>query len=122
MPSGLVEKNERMSSWRDRERDFCKMQGHSLAISRGQDESGPFSFGGADSSENISRCRSLIARRRRPGPALCPSPGDLVFLSDSGFVFAHIFYWFAAGLLSRNFLHDGGKVFLKAPAASLSCA
>jgi len=87
MPSCLIEKNERMRSWRDRERDFRKMQGHGLAVATGKDEPGPFSFGGADGSENIGRCRPLIARRRGPGPALCPSPSDLVFLSDPGLVF-----------------------------------
>jgi hypothetical protein len=55
MPSCLIEKNERMRSWRDRERDFLEMQGHGLAVAKGKDEPGAFSFGGADGSKNIGR-------------------------------------------------------------------
>jgi hypothetical protein len=111
-----------MRSWRDCERDFLKMQGHSLAVARGQDESGPFSLGGADGSEDIGRCRPLVARRRGPGPAFCPSASDLVFLPNPGLVLEPNLYWFAINLLCRDFLNDGGKVFLKAAAASMSWA
>jgi len=43
MPFCLIEKNERMRSWRDCERDFLEMQGHGLAVARGQHDPGAFS-------------------------------------------------------------------------------
>ena len=76
-----------MCSWRDRKRDFLEMQGHGLAVAGGQDEPGAFSFGRTDGSENIGRRRPLVARRGGPGSAFCPSPSDLVFLPDPGFIF-----------------------------------
>src|SRR5208337_972572 len=81
------EGHERMCFRRDRKRDFLEMQGHGLAVARGQDETGTFSFGRTDGSENIGRRRPLVARRRGPGSAFRPSPSDLVFLPDSGFIF-----------------------------------
>jgi hypothetical protein len=56
-----------MCSWRERKRDFLEMQGHGLAVAGGQDESGAFSFGRTDGSENIGRRRPLVARRGGPG-------------------------------------------------------
>src|SRR4249920_994591 len=119
MPCGLIEQNERMRSRHDRERDFLEMQGHGLAVARGQHESGAFSFGGADGSENIGRRRPLVARRRGPGSAFRPSPSDLVFLPDPGFILKPNLYRFAASL---GFFHDGGEAFLKAAATSSSRA
>src|SRR6202165_6265719 len=109
MPSCLIEQNERMRSWRDRERDLLKTQGHSVAVARGGDESGPFALGGADGSEDIGRCRPLVARRRGPGSAFFPSASDLVFLPDPGLVLEPNLYWFAISLLCRDFLHDAAS-------------
>jgi hypothetical protein len=121
MPSCLIEKNERMCSWRDRKRDFLEMQGHSLAVAGGQDKPGAFSFGRTDGSENIGRRRPLVARRGGPGSAFRPSPSDLVFLPDPGFILEPNLHRFAASLLCVGFFHDGGEAFLKTSAASSSC-
>ena len=53
MPSGLIEKNERVSARRDRKRDFRKMEGHGLGVAGGQDEPGAFSLGRTDRPEDI---------------------------------------------------------------------
>src|SRR2546430_14608847 len=77
-PSRLIEEKER--AWRDRDREFLEMQGHGLAVARGQDEPRAFSFGRTDCTENIGRRSPLVARRRWPGPAFRPSAGGLFFL------------------------------------------
>jgi len=87
MPPGLIEDEDGVRARRDRQRNFLEMEGHGLAVAKGQNEPGAFSFGRADSAENISRRRPLVAWRRGPDSALRPSPGDLVFLSDPSFVF-----------------------------------
>jgi hypothetical protein len=84
MASRLIENNERMRAWRDRNRDFFEMQGHGLAVAGGEDKPGAFSFGWADCAENIGRRRPLVVRRRRHGIAFRPSPSDLVLLPDAG--------------------------------------
>src|SRR5271166_3354587 len=98
------------------------MQGHGLAVAGGKNEPGAFSFGRADRPENIGRRRPLVARRRRPRSSSRPSAGDLVLLPDPGFVLEPNLYRFAASLLCGGFVHNGGKAFLKAAAASSSCA
>jgi hypothetical protein len=104
----LIAKNARMRSWRDR--DFRTMQSHGFAVARGQHNA--FPFGRTDGSENIGRRRPLVARRRGPDSARWPSAGDLVFLPDPSFILKPNLYRFAASLVGRNFLHDGGEIFL----------
>ena len=118
VPSGLIEKNERVSARRDCKRDFL-MEGHGLGVA------GAFSGGRTDCAEHIrpdSSSDRVIVRRRRPGPTRHPSAGDLVFLPGPGFVLKPNLYRFAASLLGRNFLHDGREIFLNASAASSSRA
>jgi hypothetical protein len=59
---------------------------------------------------------------RRPGPALGPAAGDLVFLLAASFVLGPDFYRFAGRLLGGDFVDEITEVFLKSAAASASCA
>src|SRR5580704_5553022 len=98
------------------------MKRHGLAVAEGKDEPGAFSFGRTNGTENIGRCSPLIARRRRPRPAFRPAAGDLVLLPDTGLVLPPDFYRLARSLFCGRLVHEGGEFFLKAAAASSSCA
>src|ERR1700681_166471 len=100
------------------QRVFLQIEGHS----GGEYEPGAFSFGRADGAENIGRTRPLVVRRRRPCPAFRPSVGDLVFLPYPSFVLKPNLYRLARRLFCGRLLHESEKVFLKAAAASSSCA
>lgn len=122
MPSRLIKKKDSVRAGRDRKRDFLQMKRHGFTVAGGEYEPGAFSFGRADGAENIGRTRPLVVRRRRPCPAFRPSAGDLVFLPDPSFVLKPNLYRLARSLFCGCLLHEGEKVFLKATAASSSCA
>jgi hypothetical protein len=93
-----------------------------LQEARRKNETGAFSLYRADGAGDAGRRRPLAVRRRRPRPALGPSAGDLVFLSDASFVLEPNLYRLAMSLPCGGFLHEGEEVFLKSAAASSSCA
>src|SRR4029077_12940537 len=98
------------------------MQGHGLAVARGQDEPCTFSFCRTDCTENIGRRGPLVARRRWPGPAFRPSARDLVLLPDPSFILEPNLYRLARSLFCGCLLHDRREFFLNAAAASSSFA
>jgi hypothetical protein len=61
----------------------------------------------------------LILRRGWPRPAPSPTPGDLVLLTNSGFVGEPDLYRSGLdALLARDFTQSGGETFLKFSIAS----
>ena len=60
-------------------------------------------------------------RRLRPGPAPCPSPGELVLLADARLVLPPELYALAR-MLGLDLCQAIGETFLKASAASGSWA
>ena len=93
--------------------DFNQVQAHRLGIAPGQNQTGAFALFGADGSEDIGRGGSLIERGNRPGPALGPTLGELVLLSDPGLVGEPGLYLIRADAsLARDFCHLGEEVFL----------
>jgi hypothetical protein len=98
------------------------MERHGLAVAGGQDEPGAFPLGRTNSAEDIGGCGLLIARRRGACPTLGPAAGDFVLLPDAGFVLPPDFYRLVASLFCGRLFQEGGEVFLKAVAASASCA
>ena len=122
MPSGLIEDENGMRAGSNRKRDLFQMESHGLGVARGKNETGAFSLYRADGAEDVGRVRPLVVRRRRPCPALGPSAGDLVLLTDASLVLEPNLYWFAASLPCAGFVREGEEVFLKSAAASSSCA
>jgi hypothetical protein len=98
--------------------DFDQVQVHRLGIAQGQNQAGAFALFGADGSEDIGRGGSLIERGDRPGPALGPTPGKLVLLSDPGLVGEPGLYLIRADAsFARDFCQLGEEVFLYASIA-----
>jgi len=62
------------------------MKVHRLGVAPRQDQAGGFAFCRADGAEDVCRGGTLVARCGGPGSALRPTPGDLVFLADTGLI------------------------------------
>jgi hypothetical protein len=121
MPSRLIEDEDSVAPRRDILGDFIEMQLHRLGVALGQDQADRLAFPWADRAEDVGRGGALVARRRGPRPALCPTASDLVLLSDARFVGEPDFYvvWIDA-LFARDLLQARWETFLKssiAPAA-----
>src|SRR6202167_5723553 len=122
VPARLIEQNDRVSARRHGLGDFGQMQRHGGGGASGQNERGALALGRADGAEDVGRAGALIARCRRPRAATGPSAGDLVLLSDPGFVLKPDLYGLAGSLARRDLRQVLGEVFLKAVAASSSLA
>src|ERR1700760_2894606 len=113
-----IEQQHGVRSRRYRLGDLGQMQVHRCGVAAWQNEGGTFALSRTDRAEYIGRGGALIARRRWPGAALGPAPGDLVLLSDARFVLEPQLYWLACGLVLRDLRQTRGKVFLNASRAA----
>jgi len=86
VPSGLVDKQRRVSPRRYRVRDLCEVEVHSYGVAVWQHQGRAFAVLGADCTENVGRCRTLVLSSDRPRSAQSPAAGDFVLLAYSGFV------------------------------------
>jgi hypothetical protein len=109
MPTRLIEQQDGVASRRDLLGDFIEMQLHRLGVALGQDQADRLAFFRAD---DVGRGGALVARRRGPRSTLGPAAGDLVLLSDAGFVGEPDFYivWLDA-LFVRDFLQASRETF-----------
>ena len=119
VPTCLVHQQHRVRTGLDGGGDLRQMQAHCLGIAARQDECRTLPKCRADCTENVSRGSALILRRGWSRPALSPTPGDLVLLTNSGFVGEPDLYRFGLdALLARDFAQSGGEAFLKLSIAS----
>src|ERR1700758_3286618 len=118
VPSRLIEQQHGVRSRRYRLGDLGQMQVHRCGVAAWQNEGCALALSGTDRAEYIGRGGALIARRRWPGAALGPAPGDLVLLSDARLVLEPQLYWLACGLVLRDLRQTRGKVFLNASRAA----
>ena len=118
MPSGFVEHEDGMTSWLDVLYDFVQMQLHRLDVALGQDQADGLALLRADRAKDIGRGRAQVARGRRARSPPCPTPCDLVLLSDAGLVGEPDFYGVEAdALFARDFLQARREAFLKSSIA-----
>ena len=75
-----------MTARRDGCGDLGQVQVHRLGIASRQDERCTLAKCRTDGSEDVGGSGALIGRRRWPRAAFGPATGDLVLLSDPGFV------------------------------------
>jgi hypothetical protein len=121
MPSGLVEQDCGMGAGRDGGGNLGEMKVHRVGIAFRQHQPGALAVLGADRTENISRCRALIAGSDRPRSAQGPTTGDLVLLTYSGFVREPNFYFVAVDtLLVGDLVQNGRPVFLNSSIAPVA--
>jgi hypothetical protein len=86
VPSGLVDKQRGVSPRRDRIRDLGQVEVHGVAVAVWQHQGGALAVLGADSTENIGRCRALVVSGDRPRSAQGPATGEFILLTYSGLV------------------------------------
>jgi hypothetical protein len=123
MPAGLIEQEHSMLAGRDLGSDLGEMQAHRLGVAVRQHECCALALTGTNGAEDIGRRGALIVRRAGAAAAPGPAAGDLVLLTDPGFVSEPDFYVGTCDVLCRgDFLQAGGKVFLNASTAPSACA
>lgn len=121
VPASLIEDEHCMRAGTTGLADFGEMLLHGPGIAIGKNKTCALAFLRADRAEDIGPHGPLIGRCRWSCSSPCPSPGDLVLLSYSGFVGPPDFD-IRAG---RAFFPDrqsGGEVFLKTSPSSSFCA
>jgi hypothetical protein len=68
-----------LGAGRDRSADLAEVGLHRLGVAPGHDEAGALALGGTDGAEDVGPFRALVVGCPRPGAALRPAAGDLVF-------------------------------------------
>jgi len=71
---------------------------HGRHVAERKNEACALALKRADGAEDIDRGGALIVWRARACAALCPSAGDLVLLTDAGFILEPDLYLCACGL------------------------
>src|SRR5438045_7281547 len=97
-----------------------QMQSHVCGIAARQNKPCGDSFSRSNGPEDVGRARPLIVRCRGACPALRPSPGDLVLLSDPGLVLKPDFYRLACRVALGDLVEAGGEVFLNPASVAAS--
>ena len=91
-----------------------QVQTHRLGVAVGHDQCSTLAVLRADGAEDVGRGVSLVPRRRRPGAAPRPAPGDLVLLAYSGLVGEPDLQRIEADtLVPRDACQRGAELFLK---------
>lgn len=119
MPACLIQDQDGMGTRVDHGADLGKVRLHGGRVAPGHDQARPLALPGTDRAEDIGGLRSLVMRRRRPGAAQGPAAGDLVLLTDPGFVLPPELYLDARCKPAPDFRDRGREVFLKAASASV---
>ncbi len=123
MPTSLVEQQHRMTAGGNVVGDRREVQVHRRRIAPGQDQPDGLAFPWTDGAEDIGRDGALVRWRRGTAATPGPAAGDLVLLSDPGFVAEPDLY--AAGIDAtpvRDRRQWRRPVFLKASTAPAFCA
>jgi hypothetical protein len=121
VPAGLIEDQDGVSACGNSGSDLIEMQLHGFGVAERQNEGRAGPLFGTYRTEQIGRLGALIMRgsgtRALPGLAI----GEFVLLADPHLVLEPDFYRCARCELGADFRHTGGKVFLNASMASVSC-
>ena len=123
MPSGLINEEDGVGSWRNRLGDFGQMQVHRFDVTGGQDQSRALALFRADGTEDIGGCGALIPRSARASAALGPPAGDLVLLTNARFIREpNLYFPNIDGLFARDCIQARCELFLKSSMAPSACA
>lgn len=119
MPSRLIHEENGVSARCHGLTDLGEVEVHGGGVAGRQNEPCPLALMRTDGAEDVSRAGALIMRRRGARSALCPPPGDLVLLTDPGFILEPDLYPNARALLARDLLQESGEVFLNVSASPI---
>jgi len=123
MPSGLINEEDGVGSWRNRLGDFGQMQVHRFDVTGGQDQSRALSLLRADGSEDVGRGGALIPWSAWASAALGPPAGDLVLLTNARFIREpNLYFPNIDGLFARDCIQARCELFLKSSMAPSACA
>ena len=123
MPSGLIDEEDGVGSWRNRLGDFGQMQVHRFGVTGGQDQGRALSLLRADGSEDVGRGGALIPWSAWASAALSPPAGDLVLLTNARFIREPNLYFANIDcLFARDFIQARWELFLKSSMAPSACA
>jgi hypothetical protein len=123
MPSGLIDKEDGVGSWRNRLGDFGQMQVHRFGVTGGQDQSRALSLLRADGSEDVGRGGALIPWSAWASAALGPPAGDLVLLTNARFIREpNLYFSNIDGLFACDCIQARWERFLKSSMAPSACA
>lgn len=118
MPSSLIKDKNGVGARRDLGRDFSQMPLHCLAVAARQHKSGSDTARRADGAKDVRRFGALILGRRGPGSASGPTPRELGFLADPGFIGPPNLYVGADRESGADLFQLGGEAFLKSSMTS----
>ena len=111
VPSRLVDEECGVGARRDGGGDLGQMQVHRLGAS-GQHERRSFAKRGTDGPEDVGGSGALIGGRGRPRSTSGPATGDLVLLSDPGFIGEpNLYRGRLDTLVMCDLCQDGGELF-----------
>jgi hypothetical protein len=123
MPSGLIDEEDGVGSWRNRLGDFGQMQVHRFGVTGGQDQGRALSLLRADGSEDVGRGGALIPWSAWASAALSPPAGDLVLLTNARFIREpNLYFRNIDGLFARDCIQARWELFLKSAMAPSACA
>ena len=123
MLASPVQQQRRVTARFDLPGDGCQVLGHGVGVAPRHDQRRPLALLGADGAEDVGRYRALVLRRRGPGAALGPAPGQLVLLADAGLVAEpDLEPGGVDGFLARNRVQAGTEAVLKSSTAPSACA
>ena len=94
---------------------------HGLGIAARQDEGGTDAALRTDGAEDVDGLRALILRGYGSASPCSPSPRELGFLADPGFILPPDFYVGIGRETGANVFQRDGEVFLKSSTANSFC-
>lgn len=117
MPSRLIHDENGVSARGHGVADLGEVEVHGGRIAGRQHERRPLALMRTDGTEDVSRAGALIVWRRGARSTLGPPPGDLVLLTDPGFILEPDLYPNARAFLARDLLQERREVFLNVSAS-----
>lgn len=117
MPSRLIQDENGVSARGHGVADLGEVEVDGGRVAGRWNERRPLALMRTDGTEDVSRAGALIVWRRGARSTLGPPPGNLVLLTDPGFILEPDLYPNARAFLARDLLQESREVFLNVSAS-----